>query len=41
MAAFRPTKSWYLDYYDLYPSDKVVSYVKGAVPPLTYALGVL
>lgn len=35
MAAFRPTRTLFLDYYDLYPPGKVVSWFKGAVPPLT------
>lgn len=35
MAAFRPTRTVCFIYYDLYPPDKVVSFVKGAVPPLT------
>lgn len=35
MAAFRPTRTVCFMYYDLYPPGKVVSFVKGAVPPLT------
>lgn len=35
MAAFRPTRTACFMYYDLYPPEKVVSFVKGAVPPLT------
>lgn len=35
MAAFRPTETVYFIYYDLYPPGKVVSFVKGAVPPST------
>lgn len=34
VAAFRPTRTYALVYYDLYPSVKVVSCNKGAVPPL-------
>lgn len=35
MAAFRPTKTVSFTKYDPYPPVKVVSLVKGAVPPLT------
>lgn len=39
MAAFRPTRTCALIYYDLYPSVKVVSCNKGAVPPLFNSFG--
>lgn len=35
VAAFRPTGTFCLKNYDLYPPEKVVSSFKGAVPPLT------
>jgi len=41
MAAFRPTQTFFLNYYDLYPPVKVVSWFKGAVPPLTNSHGFL
>lgn len=34
VAAFRPTKTSILGYYDLYSPSKVVSFFKGAVPSL-------
>lgn len=41
VAAFRPTGTRGLGYYDPYSPEKVVSFIKGAVPPLTNFFGFL